>query len=267
MDFTTDSVAEGRIDHLVAWQAPFSCESRANDESLIVTLTIGNDIGAGALKALLYQADNLTGIHLQRVSFSTGKPDSLSQMAANARNLLLFTTLAGAALLTWVFARVTDDPGPPGIDPEPSPESYYLLGALLSFTNDEGQIYYRVRAERVEQQADDDSFVLADISVEYVPETDIHWNITAARGVAPASRDMLHLQENVRLAYAPDATQEETVFETDELRLYTDDFLATTDQPITMRRGGSEVSATGLELDLESDFWNLSSDVTINFKR
>jgi len=188
-------------------------------------------------------------------------------MAANARNLLLFTTLVSAALLTWVFARVTDEQAVPSTDSDSSPQSYYLLGALMSFTNDEGQIYYRVRAERVEQQAEDESFVLNDISVEYAPETDVQWSITAARGLASASRDILHLQENVRLAYAPGGSQEETVFETNELRLYPDAFLATTDQTITMSRGGSEVTATGLELNLETDFWKLESDVAIHSQR
>ena len=267
MDLAADPITERRIDHLVPWQTAFSNKGRTNDAGLVMALAISNNRGACVFKALLYQANNFTGIHFKQISFSTGKPDSLSQMATNARNLLLFATLAGAALLTWVLARVTEQPSAPSIDPGPSPQGYYLVGARLSFTNDDGQIYYRVRAERVEQQSEDDSFVLDDISVEYLPETDVHWNITAARGLAPASRDILHLQENVRLAYAPDASQEETVFETDELRLYTDEFLATTDQRITMRRGGSEIIATGLELDLETDFWNLSSDVTINFKR
>jgi LPS export ABC transporter protein LptC len=267
MDLAPDPVTERRIDHLMARQTALAGEGRTDDHGLVVALAVSNNLGPGVYEPLLYQADYLTWIHLQQVSFSTGKPDSLSQMAANARNLLLFLSLTGAALVTWVFARFSQEPMTVNIDSEPSPESYYLLGALMSFTNDEGRVYYRVRAERVEQQAEDESFVLDDISVEYVPEIDVHWNITAARGLATANRDTLHLQDNVRLAYAPDVDQEEIIFETDDLRLYPDRFIATSDQRITMRQGDSAVTATGLELNLETDFWKLESDVAINGQR
>ena len=267
MNFSADSIAQCRIDHLMPGQTALSSEARTDDHSLVMPLAIRNDLGTRLLKTLLNQTNNLVGIHFQQVSFSTGKPDSLSQMAANARNLMLFLSLAGAALLTWVFARVAEEPAVAGTDSDRLPEGYYLLGALMSFTNDEGQTYYRIHAERVEQLAEDESFVLEDIRVEYAPETDVHWNITAARGLAPASRDLLHLQEDVRMAYSPDASQEETVFETDDLRLYATSYLATTDQQVTMRRNGSEVTATGLELNLETDYWMLNSDVAIHSQR
>lgn len=234
-----------------------------------MALAIGNNLGAGILKALLYQANNLTGVHFKRVSFSTGKPDSLSQMAANTRNLLLFTTLAGAALLTWVFARVTEEPSAPSVGRGPTPESYYLIGATLQGTDDNGRIYYRVISDRVEQLANGEDFLLEKMSVEYTPDTNIRWNIYAERGLTDANRGSWRLQEGVRLTYAPDSDQDETIFETDELQLDTQNFFAATGQVVTMYKGPTIITATGLELDLKTDNWILGwddtedSDVTI----
>jgi LPS export ABC transporter protein LptC len=188
-------------------------------------------------------------------------------MTGNTRNLLLFLSLAGAALATWVLARVAEQPNAPTVDPGPSLQGYYLLGATLLGTDDQGQVDYRIIADRVEQQADGEALVLTKMSVEYTPDRDVRWNISAARGTAHESLDVLELQEEVRLVYAADAGQDETVFETSSLRLVADQFFASSDQPITMRKGRASITATGLELDLETDFWKLESDVAIRSTR
>ena len=188
-------------------------------------------------------------------------------MTVNPRNLVLFGILAGAALVTWVLARVAQEPAATSIERGPSSEGYYLLGAVMHGTDDDGRVYYRIRADRVEQQADGENFVLERMRVEYTPESDVRWNISAARGFADANRESLSLEDDVRLVYVPDADQEQTVFETEDLLVYTDEFLATTDQRVTMRKGQSEFTATGLELNLETDFWQLGSNVSIRSAR
>ena len=188
-------------------------------------------------------------------------------MAVNPRNLLLFGILAGTALVTWVVARVAQEPAAPRIDRGPVAQGYYLLGAVMHGTDEDGRVYYRIKAERVEQEADGENFVLERMRVEYLPDTDVHWDISASRGLADLGRESLRLQEDVRLVYAPDADQEQTVIETNDLQIFTDEFLATTDQSVTMRKGRSEFVATGLELNLKTDFWKLGSDVAIRSTR
>ena len=188
-------------------------------------------------------------------------------MAVNPRNLLLLVILAGTALVTWVLARIAQEPDAAIVDQGPAAEGYYLIGAVMHGTDDNGRVYYRIRADRVEQRADGENFVLERMRVEYTPETDVHWNISAARGFADPERASLSLQEDVRLVYLPDSDLEQTVFETDGLQVYTDEFLATTDQRVTMRKGRSEFTATGLELNLKTDFWTLGSDVAIRSDR
>jgi LPS export ABC transporter protein LptC len=188
-------------------------------------------------------------------------------MNGNTRNLVLFLSLAGAALATWVLARVAEQPDVPVIDRGASPQGYYLLGATLLGTNDDGQIYYRIDAESVEQRSDHGDFVLAEMSVEYAAETDVRWEIAAARATAAESLDVLDLQENVRLVYVPDAGQDETVFELNELRLFANEFLAASDQSISMHRNGQELTAMGLNLNLKTDDWSIGPDVKTRFQR
>ena len=184
-------------------------------------------------------------------------------MAVNTRPLLLFSSLAGAALVTWVLARVAEEPKAQAVDRGPASQGYYLIDAVMHGTDDDGRIYYHIIAERVEQQPDGEDFVLDKMRVQYTPETEVHWAISASRGMADAGLDSLQLQQDVRLVYTADANQDQTIFETDDLRVYAEEFLATTDQTVTMRKGRSEITATGLELNLKTDFWKLGSDVAI----
>jgi len=181
-------------------------------------------------------------------------------MAVNPRNLLLTIMLAGGALATWVLARVSGEPEAPIADPGPAPQGYYLLGAVMHGTDDEGRLNYRILADRVEQEAEGEDFVLNGMSVEYMPDSNVRWDIFATRGFTDAGRDALRLTDGVRLVYAAAADQDETVFETSELRLHAGGYYASTNQLVTMRRGPSTVVATGLELDLDTDDWKLGSD-------
>jgi len=180
-------------------------------------------------------------------------------MSGNTRNVLLFACLASAALVTWILGRVTEESTPGRTDSGPAGQGYYLLGATLNGTDSEGRIYYRIFADRVEQSAEGEDFVLDRMRVEYAPDTDVRWDISAGRGQADASRDSLRLQNEVRLVYAADPGQDEMFFETDELNFFATQFFASTDQFVTLYRGDSIVTAERLELDLNTDAWVLGT--------
>ena len=178
-------------------------------------------------------------------------------MAGNARNLLLFIILAGGALVTWVLARVTQETAAPITDSGPAPQGYYLIDAVMNSTNEEGRLTYRILAQRVEQEGEGENFVLDRMSVEYTPDTDVQWDVSAERGLADADLDTLHLEKDVQLAYRPRGDQDETVFQMNGLELHADEFRATTNQQVTGRMGQNMLTASGLDLDLKSDLWKL----------
>ena len=188
-------------------------------------------------------------------------------MSFDPRNLALVIILVGAALVTWVFARVGVQPTTEGPSSEPAPQGHYLLGAVLHGADESGRFYYQIVAERVEQAASGDSIEFEGICVEYSPEHDVRWDICAASGFSDANS--VYLEDEVRMVYAAAPGEAETTFETDELLVDTANFLAATDRQVTMRRNRAVVNALGLELDLNTDDWTLGSkdhddaDVTI----
>lgn len=187
-------------------------------------------------------------------------------MGASPRNLLLFAILAGGALLTFLLARVSAERDAATADAGAAPQGYYLLGAVIHRTDDEGRLSYRILAERVEQEAEGADFVFEGMRVEYTPDANVRWDVSAARGFADADHDALRLTEGVRLVYAAEADQDETIFETNELHLDAADRYATTNQLVTMQRGSAVMTATGLALDLDTDEWKLAN-VTIRVSR
>jgi LPS export ABC transporter protein LptC len=178
-------------------------------------------------------------------------------MAFSPRNLLLFAALAGAALVTGMLASVDDEERVQTAAMPVASQAYYLKGAKLYGVNDDGQIFYTLHAEHVEQQANDDKFELQQMSVEYTPETNVLWDISAARGQADMANGLLELDEDVRLVYAPNPEQEEIRIETRRLRLHPDEFFVTSNEPVTVTRGGSRMISDTLELDLNRDAFSL----------
>ena len=176
-------------------------------------------------------------------------------MSANTRNLLAFLALSCAAFLTWLLARepVFTSSKPPGSSP--APLGYYLTGAMLYNTDDEGHVAYRVMAQRVDQEADADRLILEKMSIEYAPELDLHWDISASRGIAVGNTAVLDL-EGVRLVYTRAPRQEASVFETSALHLDTEALVAKTDQLFKLRDPRGEITGEGLEIDLQADTWN-----------
>jgi LPS export ABC transporter protein LptC len=178
-------------------------------------------------------------------------------MPVYSRNLLLFSILAAAALLTWVLARNTEQEAETVIDDRRSaPQGYYLKNAVLSETDDTGAILFRVQAERVEHESRESGFNLEEVRVEYGAETTVSWRLTAARGTMTPDGDQLDLQSvRVRAEAQPEADKEPEVlvFETRGLTVDLRARTAATSEQVRMRKGQCEFNARGLNVDLNRD--------------
>ena len=89
--------------------------------------------------------------------------------------------------------------------------------------------------------------------VEYEPDADVRWKLSAGLGSATSDGAHLDLEDGVRLTNEPEAGTEPTVIETEALRLDGKDFLASSDRQVAVRRGKSELLAAGLEAHLRDD--------------
>ena len=182
-------------------------------------------------------------------------------MPVHSRNLLLFATLAAAALLTWVLARNSaPEADVPIAGPGSAPQGYYLRNAVLYGINDDGAIDFRVEAERVDHESSDSDFNLEDVRVEYTGASGVAWLLTAFRSTMAPDRERLALQ-SFRLravASTPGASEAESlVFEGRDLNLDLRGRRASTEQPVRLRKGQCESNARGLNVDLNTDTFEL----------
>lgn len=187
-------------------------------------------------------------------------------MPVHSRNLLLFATLAAAALLTWVLARNSaQEADAPVASAGRAPQGYYLRNAVLYGINDEGAIDFRVEAERVDHESSDSDFNLEEVRVEYSGSSGVAWLLTAARGTMAPDREQLELLSvRLRAQMTPEGKNEAEsfVFEARDLNLDLYARTAGTLQPVRLRRGQCEANARGLNVDLNADTYELLESET-----
>ena len=186
-------------------------------------------------------------------------------MNLNLRNVFFFVLLLSAALGTWVVSRTPPVSSANADGPTNLPLGYYLNNAVLLGTNTEGRVYYRVFAGRVQRAIASADLVLTDVRVEYEPETDIHWSMTARQASAPSERGYIDFEHDVRLSTLSTSDTRPTVIETDALRLHTESGVASSDQHVAIRQGNAEFEATGMRAELDREILELQSDVSARF--
>lgn len=178
-------------------------------------------------------------------------------MPVQPRNLLLFLALAAAAIVTWMLARNSQqESNASGNDARQAPQGYYMRGVVSSSTNGDGEVEFRFNAEKLEQESGGSDYGLEEVRVEYSETSDVAWLLTAARGTMSADRERLALQ-SVRLRAQTNSQGNDGpqtfVFETSDLDLDVRARIASTEQPVGMRKGQCESNARGLIVDLNKD--------------
>ena len=186
-------------------------------------------------------------------------------MHLNARNVLGFGVLATLAIGSWHLSRAPL--GPPSVVDERAggPLGYYLRGADISIMDVDGSILYRIVAEAVEERPAESRTVLSRVHVRYSPAADVPWEVRAESGDIPADERYIELSGDVELSSAGEAGGEPTIIRASRLTLAPDDFLATTDAPVSVFLGEERLEAVGMRADLKGDFLELESGVRGQF--
>jgi LPS export ABC transporter protein LptC len=183
-------------------------------------------------------------------------------MYTAARNGLGAAFLVGLTVLTWLYSRPQAPVDAPRQGAGNGDPSYYLSNATLFGTDVAGKIYYRLRAARVERPADGGDLQFRDLTVEYDPDTEVHWRLSAAAGTAADAHSLLYLSDGVRLESSDGQQPDTTVIEADTLTLDTAASTVTTPDEVRLAHGRTRFEATGLTADLASDRIDLHSNVS-----
>jgi LPS export ABC transporter protein LptC len=183
------------------------------------------------------------------------------------RSSLGLALLVLVAAATW-YLRSPSAPAAAGAAPRDSgPLGYYLRGARLLGSDDSGNITYTVSADTAEELPLESALELRGVAIEYAPENDVAWEISAARATAPKAGDHLDLTGSVELRSKPSDGTAPIVIVTDRLRFTPDQFSAESADPVELRLGDRALSAVGFKAHLKDDSVELESEVHGRFAR
>lgn len=183
-------------------------------------------------------------------------------MHSQTRNVIGVSVLVALAAVTWLFSRpATEDAARQRVAEDSNP-GYYLRNATLFGTDADGRIYYRMIADRIEQSVAGDELLLHGLRVEYEPEFEVNWTLSARKGRAERGDDVLNLSDGVLLTNTAAPEGRATVIETPSLTLDTARSMATTADAVVVSHGRTTFRATGLTADLARDQLELHSNVS-----
>ena len=176
------------------------------------------------------------------------------------RNTVTMVVLALLAAATGLLRWQRDTPATvQNAEASSSPLGYYILGARLHGTDEQGRVAYRVYADRLAELPGEQRLTLDKPRVEYRPEGETPWTMSATSASAPKDRSKFDLVGDVELKSAPVDGSEPTRVVTQKLEFSPNRSRAETDEPVTVSFGDWSFEAGRLAVDLKADTLQLES--------
>jgi LPS export ABC transporter protein LptC len=181
-------------------------------------------------------------------------------LEASLRNTVVTLLLALVAAATWLatWPRQSSTPVVERSEEAP-PLGFYVHGARMTGTDEEGRVAYRVLAERLDEIPEEDRLQLTGVRIEYHPPEETAWTISAASASSPKGGSPLDLVGNVELRSVPTDGSQPRSIDTEALRFWPDTSIAETDATVRFRVGDWEIAGMRLRAHLKEDTLELES--------
>ncbi|MBT8144899.1 MAG: LPS export ABC transporter periplasmic protein LptC [Gammaproteobacteria bacterium] len=180
-----------------------------------------------------------------------------------SRNAILLVIVVAAAVASFLLIggrQTTDTPGRTTAE-----SGYYLRDATIEGVDDQGRHIYSLRAERILQQAGEQSVILEQVDLEYaLPDTE-PWQLRAASGVIPAGGELIELRGDVTMEEQLMRGNPLTRISTPELAIDLLSHTATTSERVDIVRDNYSLSAIGLLADFQQQTLRLETEVNGRF--
>lgn len=184
------------------------------------------------------------------------------------RNTVVMIVLAILAAASWVATWQREDPNQQGAPrTDTAPLGFYVRGAELLGTDEQGRVLYRLRADRLDELPDEGRLQLEGVNVEYQPAEETAWAISAARASRLKNGQLLDFAGNVEVRNTPTDGSEPLTIATEQLRFSPDTSSAESDEAVRMRVGDWQLDAVGLRTHLKGHTLELESQVHGTFSR
>lgn len=141
------------------------------------------------------------------------------------------------------------------------PLGYYIRGARVQRTDEEGRVAYQVFADRLDELPDNQRLQLTGVRVEYRPADEMPWRISAASASSAKDLSQIDFVGDVELRSAPTDGSEPWTVVTETLRFSGNTSKAEAEHLVEIRVGDWRFDAVGLRVDLKGETLELESQV------
>jgi LPS export ABC transporter protein LptC len=180
------------------------------------------------------------------------------------RRLLLLLALVALGFL--VFKLTGDDTGLAGDTTRAAQQTgYYLRDATVTEYGVDGKVRLEVAVRSATEDPARKVVDLEAVAVNYFPDGDRKWRLTAQRGQRAEGSEVVELEGDVTMTGAQRSLPDSAVVRTERLTLDTSAQLARTDEPVTLGFGPYTLAARGLHADLKAETLQLESEVNGHF--
>lgn len=178
------------------------------------------------------------------------------------RNSVVLIVLAILAAVSSVVTWLPQDEGQPTERNENlGPLGYYVRGARLLGTDEQGRVTVTIRAERLDEVPNEELLRLEGVAIDYSPTNDTAWAISAASASTPKDGSLLELAGDVELRSVPtDGSRPQTIL-TQTLQFWPETSSVRSEQHVEFRVGDLRLRGIGLDTDLKGNTLRLKSDV------
>lgn len=177
-----------------------------------------------------------------------------------SRPWTVIAALAVVASFALWWLGDPDEPSEPPAEEIDEQADYWIESGRLERFDAEGERKLELEADHMAHFPDDGRIELQQVWLLYHGREDLDWDMVSDRGEISGNRDRVLLEGGVRMLRLP-ATGAIMHFTTDWLELLTEEDLARTDAPVTMRQPGGRMTGTGLLVLLQRDHMTMKQDV------
>jgi len=178
----------------------------------------------------------------------------------DTRTTVTLVLLALAAGISTIIMLQNDEPESATTVRPSLGIAYFVKSAEMRGTGPDGNVLYRLKAERAEQRSDTSHIDLTNIALSYEPSAQVPWDVFADTGKIPADGKLVELQGNV-VILSKDPEIPQTSIRTNRIDLLPDEKLAKTNQKVVIVRDGKNIYGTGMEAYLDTSEIKLLSNV------
>ncbi|MDX1570674.1 MAG: LPS export ABC transporter periplasmic protein LptC [Xanthomonadales bacterium] len=172
-----------------------------------------------------------------------------------------FVILIALAIITRILVlRDQQSERPAGL-PE-ARSDYALLDFELTAMDHSGQRSFNLVAPRLEKDPTDESAKVVEPKVDLYDEAELNWRVTADTGWVRGDGGEIRLSGNVALE---SQHSEPVTVNSEALVIFPERRQVTTPAEVVLRRQNNTMTGKGLRADLESNRWELLSDVKTRF--